>query len=70
MTVSFRNDGVMVTTERDSDGTTNIVEEHYRVVDNTLIISKPGYIINAKYRISGRKMSITSPEFRAELERM
>jgi hypothetical protein len=69
MIVEFRPNGEMVTTEHEPGGTKTITEERYRIVGDTLIINKPGYIINAKYKISGNKMIVDCLEFHAVLQR-
>ncbi|RKY06766.1 MAG: hypothetical protein DRP66_08160 [Planctomycetota bacterium] len=70
ITVEFKPNGEVVTTRYEPGGTTTITEERYRIVGDTLIINKPGYIVNAKYRIQGGKMTVTAPEFTAVLQKM
>lgn len=69
MIVEFKPNGEMVTTEHEPGGTKTITEERYRIVGDTLIINKPGYIINAKYKISGNRMTVDCLEFHAVLQR-
>ncbi len=68
--LEFRNDGRVITTRTLPEGKVERADEAYRVVGNTLIVNKPGYIVNAKYRIDGREMIMDAPKFRAVLERL
>ena len=70
MTVEFRPDGKVTTTRYEPGGTMTFTEEKYRIVGDTLIINKTDYIINAKYRIDGNKMTVDCDQFRAVLERV
>lgn len=70
MTVEFRPDGKVVTTRYEPGGTMTLTEEKYRIVGDTLIINKADYIINAKYRISGREMTVDCDRFRAVLQQI
>jgi len=38
------------------------------LVGDTLIISKPGYLVNTKYRISGDEMIVSEHDFSADLK--
>jgi hypothetical protein len=68
--VEFKPDGKVVTTRHEPGGTMTVTEERYRIVGDTLIINKPGYIINAKYQVQGNQMIIDCEQFRAVLERV
>lgn len=70
LVVEFRSDGRVITTRTLPDGTVERADEAYRVVGTTLIVNKPGYLVNAKYRIDGREMIVEAPKFRAVLERL
>ena len=48
----------------------DIDDERYRVVGNTLIINRPGYLINARYGIEGDEMIVDAEQFRAVLRRI
>ena len=52
------------------DGKVEMSEETYRVVGDTLIVNKPGYLINAKYRITGDEMIVSAQDFSAVLKRL
>ncbi len=66
----FRPYGRVITTTTRPDGDVEVFDERYRVVGSTLIINKPGYMINAEYRIDGDEMIISAEEFRAVLRRI
>lgn len=68
--LDFRSDGRVITTRTLPDGKVERADEAYRVVGNTLIVNKPGYIVNAKYRIDGRELVVEAPKFRAVLDRV
>ena len=68
--VEFRPDGRVITTTTNPDGTVDVFNERYRVVGATLIVNKPGYLINAEFRISGNEMIVDADEFRAVLRRL
>jgi len=54
----FRNDGTVVTTKTNMNGKVETLQEQYRIVGSTLIISKPDYVENAKFRIEGDTLTI------------
>jgi hypothetical protein len=68
--LEFRRDGRVITTRILPDGNVVRADEAYRVVGSTLIVNKPGYIVNATYRIDGREMIVETPKARAVLERV
>jgi hypothetical protein len=68
--VDFKPDGRAITTTTKQDGSVVSADESYRVVSDTLILNKPGYIVNAKYRIEGNRLIVEDPGFKAELERL
>ncbi len=70
MTVEFRPDGKVVTTRHEPGGTMTVTEERYRIVGDTLIINKPGYLINAEYKIFGNELIVNCEQFRAVLKRL
>jgi hypothetical protein len=69
--IEFGHNGHVKTTTTYSDGTVEVQEERYRVVEGTLIVNKPGYMINATYRIHGthtsRTMDFYAEDFHAAL---
>ena len=68
--MEFGRGGYVVTTTTRPDGKVEISEEVYRVVGDTLIVNKPGYLINAKYRITGDEMIVSAQDFSAVLKRL
>ena len=58
----------MVVSEDGSKTTT--AEEYYRVVNDTLIINRPGFLLNAKFRIEGSQLIVEGRRYRAVLERL
>ena len=68
--IEFRPDNTIVTVMTSADGsTTTTAEEYYRVVDDTLIINRPGFLLNAKFRIEGSQLIVEGRRYRAVLER-
>jgi len=68
--VDFRPDGRVITTTNKPGGGVLIADESYRIVGSTLIVNKPGYLINARFRIDGgNRLIIDDPGFSAVLER-
>ena len=70
MFLEFKSNGELVTTIHEPGDTQIITEERYRIVGDTLIINKPGYIINAKYAVSGKRLTIDCLEFHAVLQQV
>jgi hypothetical protein len=68
--VEFRPDGEVVTTTIFPGGASRVDSERYRVVDQTLIVNKPGYMINYRYAIVGDQMTLTAERVRATLRRI
>ena len=68
--VDFRQDGRVITTRTAPGGSVVRHDERYRVVGSTLIVNKPGYLINAKYRIDGNDLIIDAERVRAVLWRV
>ena len=68
--IEFGPKGQVKTTTTYSDGSVEVQEESYRVVGNTLIVNKPGYLINAKFGIFDDEMIVDAEDFRAVLKRI
>jgi len=68
--VTFRRDGYVVTTTTEPGGVVTEETESYRVVGDTLIMNSPGYLVNARYRISGSQLIISAEEFSAVFDRL
>ena len=69
-TLEFGPNGHLTTRTTYPDGTNDVTNENYRVVGDTLIVNKPGYLVNAKFSIQGDQMTMDVKEFRAILKRM
>jgi hypothetical protein len=68
--VYFREDGSLETITTDADGELTLSKETYRVVDNTLVVNKPGYIVNARFKIDEDLLIVSTNEFSAVLKRI
>jgi hypothetical protein len=68
--VEFRPDAHVITTTTSADGKVVTFDESYRVVGPTLIVYKPGYMVNAKYRMEQNQLILEDPGFSAVLERL
>ncbi len=68
--IEFKRNGRIHTTTTRPDGSVEFFDETYRVVGNTLIINKPGYLINARFSISGNQLTVSAEEFSAVLSRL
>ncbi len=66
----FGPKGHVTTTTTYPNGIVEIAKESYRVVGSTLIINKPGYLINAKFGITGGEMIVDAQDFSAVLRQM
>ena len=68
--IEFRPNGRVVTTTTKPGGLVEIFDESYRVVGDTLVINKPGYLINARFGLSGPQLTINADKFSAVLQRV
>jgi len=68
--IEFGPSGQVTTTTTFSDGTLDVDTERYRVVGKTLIINKPGYLINAEFGIEGDQLILDAEDFRAVMRRI
>ena len=68
--LEFRPNGHLITTTTRADGKVETADENYRVVGDTLVINSPGYLINAKYLISGDEMIVSAEDFSMVLRRL
>ena len=67
---NFRTDGYVVTTKTNMAGKVEEVSEQYRIVGSTLILSKPDYVENTKFRIEGNRLYIDYGNGSAVLQRI
>jgi hypothetical protein len=70
MVVVFRHDGALVTLTTYDDGEVVLRNETYRVVDDTLVINKPGYLINARFSIDNGQLVASAENFSAVLSKL
>ena len=68
--VEFKTNGRVITTTTKPDGHVVLFDETYRVVGNTLIINKPGYLVNARFGVSGNQLTVSAEDFSAVLRRL
>jgi hypothetical protein len=68
--VEFKPNGRVITSTTKSDGHVEVFDETYRVVDSTLIINKPGYLVNARFGVSGNQLTVSAKDFSAVLRRL
>lgn len=68
--IEFDNEGHVTSTTTLPDGDQKVWKENYRVVGNTLIVNRKGVLVNVRFTISGRKLTLVADTFRAELERI
>jgi hypothetical protein len=47
-----------------------VANETYRIVGDTLIVNKPGYLINARFGRSAGQLIINAEDFRAVLKQL
>ncbi len=68
--LAFGKNGRVVTTTTRPSGTVDTFDESYRVVGDTLIVNKPGYIINARFTLADDQLIISADNFSAVLRRL
>jgi hypothetical protein len=57
-TLRFDKNGILHSREVFTDGTVQTDREHYRVEGDMLIINRPGYLVNAKYKMTNNTLTI------------
>lgn len=67
---SFGGDGYVKTTRILESGQMEESRERYRVVDNILIINRPGYLINATFMIDGDTVTLQNQDRNAVFKRV
>ena len=68
--LEFQRGGHLITTTTYRDGTVDVEDERYRVVGSTLVINRPGYLINAKYNIDGSMLIVDAENYSAVYQRL
>ncbi|MCL5023507.1 MAG: glycine zipper domain-containing protein [Nitrospirae bacterium] len=66
----FRPDGYVVTTRTYDDGRVETDTERYRIVGSTLIINKPDYVINARFRFDRDRMMLDTGRHSIVMQRV
>lgn len=66
----FSRDGILVTLTTHSDGSIAMSEESFRVVESTLVVNRPGYLINARFVNDGDQITVSAEKFSAVLKRL
>lgn len=64
-TISFGKDGWLNSREVFTDGTVQTDREHYRVEGDLLIMNKPGYLVNARYKLTDNTLTVTHDKVKA-----
>jgi uncharacterized protein YcfJ len=67
---TFSPNGNVTTTTTYPDGTVKREVESYRIVGSTLIINKPDYVINSRFRVEGNMMYLDTGEHSVVMERL
>ncbi len=70
LTSRFNSDGTVTTTRTFADGKVESDTEQYRVVGSTLIINKPDYVINARFKVEGDRMYLDADKWSAVMQRI
>lgn len=68
--IEFRQYGRVITTTTYADQRVEVFDEAYRVVGSTLIINRPGYIVNARFKVTGNELILSADDFSAVLHRI
>ena len=68
--VEFRPDGRVITTTTFRDGASRTDDESYRIAGDTLIVNKPGYLVNYRYTLDGGRMTVRAERVTATLRRL
>ncbi len=67
---SFRPDGTVVTTKTNMDGRAERTVERYRIIGSTLIINKPGYVANIKFKLGEDRLILDYGNGSVEFQRI
>lgn len=68
--IEFGNDSHVRSTTTMKDGDQRVWTENYRVVGNTLIVNRKGVLVNVRFTLSGKTLTLEADTFRAVLERI
>jgi uncharacterized protein YcfJ len=67
---NFSPNGTVTTTTTYPDGSIKREVESFRIVGSTLIINKPDYVINSRFKIEGNRMYLDTGEHSVVMERL
>lgn len=68
--VEFGPTGRLMVTTTNTDGSVDVTNEHYRVVGNTLIVNRPGYLVNGRYAIQEGQLIVDIEKSSIMLQRL
>ncbi len=70
MVTRFNPNGTATTTKTHTNGKVETDTESYRVVGATLVINKPNYVINSRYRLEGDKLYMDTGDHSIVMQRV
>lgn len=68
--VLFLRDGYVQTVTTSPEGRVTLSEETFNVVDDTLVVNKPDYIMQARFKVDGDQLILSADDFSAVLQRL
>ncbi len=68
--ITFRPDNYVQTLTTDPEGNVTLSEESYSAVGNTIVVNKPEYTIQARFKVDGDQLIISAEDFSAILKRI
>jgi len=68
--LEFGPEGELTTITTFDDGRVEVDRESYRIVDSTLVMNAPDFMVNADYIIEGDRLTIEAPEFQIVATRL
>lgn len=66
----FLPDGRLQTLTTSPEGHVTLSEEFFSTVDDTLVVKKPDYVIQARYKVEGDQLILSAEDFSVVLERV
>lgn len=68
--ITFLPDNQVQTLTTDPEGNVTLSEESYSAVGNTIVVNKPEYTIQARFKVDGDQLIISAEDFSAILKRI
>ena len=68
--VTFRTDGFVQTLTTTPEGLVTLSEETYSAVGDTLVVNKPDYTIQARFKVDGDQLIVSADDFSAIFSRI